>query len=243
MEPGNSDKKPTVLVAEDDVALRRALVATLAKKGYPSLEASDGSEAWSLYLRYKPQAVITDYLMPKMNGEALIERIKFADPAACALLTTGEISDSVILDLLRFDRFAALHKPYNAGSLLAAFEYVQSLPLEGSNITFRKAKRVDLAIPVMIELHGPATTLNLSTQGTFLATDAKIRAGAELMMTLELPKPLPLIGTVVWVREANQVPAGPEGVGVRFGTMPPQAQAELRELLMNELRRTKRPWL
>jgi CheY-like chemotaxis protein len=66
----------TVLVVEDDPALRALMVRTLAAKGYRALEASDGIEALEqLALEPDIELVVTDIVMPRMNGVELAQQL------------------------------------------------------------------------------------------------------------------------------------------------------------------------
>jgi CheY-like chemotaxis protein len=63
--------RPTVLLAEDDRALRRYLEVVLRRAGYEVLSAADGLEAMKLLLSNRVDAVVTDALMPHLSGHEL----------------------------------------------------------------------------------------------------------------------------------------------------------------------------
>ena len=66
----------TVLVVEDDPALRSLMVRTLSTKGYRALEASDGIEALEqLAADSNIELVVTDIVMPRMNGVELAQHL------------------------------------------------------------------------------------------------------------------------------------------------------------------------
>lgn len=67
-----------VLIVEDDPISCKLLSRTLAKLGYQVIEAKDGSEAWEILQRKPVQLVITDWLMPKMDGLELTRAIREA---------------------------------------------------------------------------------------------------------------------------------------------------------------------
>jgi DNA-binding response OmpR family regulator len=70
-----------ILVAEDDITTRQVLAGQLHKLGYDPIEAEDGAVAWERYLTTNPRIVITDWLMPNMNGLELCRRIREDDRA------------------------------------------------------------------------------------------------------------------------------------------------------------------
>jgi CheY-like chemotaxis protein len=66
----------TILVVEDSPNLREMLEMTLRFKGYTVASAQDGEEALQMVEQQKPALVITDLLMPKMDGYALAYRLR-----------------------------------------------------------------------------------------------------------------------------------------------------------------------
>ncbi len=73
-----SPSKPCVLVADDDVNLRRILSLFLRNAGYQTLEAADGGQALDLVRSRHPDAVVLDVMMPVMDGFSLCRLIKEA---------------------------------------------------------------------------------------------------------------------------------------------------------------------
>lgn len=65
-----------VLIAEDDEASRTILAAQLQKLGFDVVETEDGARAWEAYQRILPPIVITDWLMPEVDGLELCRRIR-----------------------------------------------------------------------------------------------------------------------------------------------------------------------
>lgn len=62
------DKRATVLLVEDDRSLRRYLEVVLARGGYDVLSAADGLEAMKITLASDVDLVVTDAMMPNLNG-------------------------------------------------------------------------------------------------------------------------------------------------------------------------------
>jgi CheY-like chemotaxis protein len=81
----------TVVVAEDDAALRRAAKRVLENQGYTVLAAADGEEALSILTEHGPDVglVISDLVMPKLDGADLLEAVKQGWPHVRFLLTSG----------------------------------------------------------------------------------------------------------------------------------------------------------
>jgi CheY-like chemotaxis protein len=73
-----------ILVVEDIAAVRELIEVQLKLRGYSVATARDGYEALSLMDSLKPAVVVTDILMPRMDGFALAHRLR-ADPRTAAL--------------------------------------------------------------------------------------------------------------------------------------------------------------
>lgn len=70
------DTKKTILIAEDDEILLRALYLLFHEGGYTIASAGDGETALKMTERLKPDLVLLDLLMPKMNGFDYLRDIK-----------------------------------------------------------------------------------------------------------------------------------------------------------------------
>ncbi len=67
-----------ILVVEDIPNVLELLLVTLRFKGYPVVSATNGQEALEVIEKQKPALVITDILMPKMDGYALMQKLRTA---------------------------------------------------------------------------------------------------------------------------------------------------------------------
>jgi CheY-like chemotaxis protein len=68
LSPTENDRQTSVLLAEDDRALRRFLEVVLERAGYQVFSASDGLEAMKLVLSASIDVVVTDAIMPNLSG-------------------------------------------------------------------------------------------------------------------------------------------------------------------------------
>jgi CheY-like chemotaxis protein len=78
-----------ILVVDDEEAYRELLAKILTRAGYEVVQAADGFEALSLLQKSKIELVISDILMPGMNGYALVARLRAKWPSMPVILTTG----------------------------------------------------------------------------------------------------------------------------------------------------------
>lgn len=111
----------TILLVEDDQALRKFASRTLQQKGYHVLEASNGQEA--LELLQDPAGLsidllVADMIMPKMGGKELSERLKGIYPRLKALLVSGYAKDTMVINGELDDRDNCLEKPFQRSALV-----------------------------------------------------------------------------------------------------------------------------
>ncbi len=80
-----------VLLAEDDPAVRRLVVAELTRRGFTVLEAEDGSAALEIFRREKDRVdiLVTDVVMPRMNGADLAKAAEKIRPGVRILFISG----------------------------------------------------------------------------------------------------------------------------------------------------------
>jgi len=120
-EQPSRDRKGTVLMVEDEPAVRRTAVITLRKNGYEVLEAGSGPEAlavWSARSR-EISIVVTDVIMPGgMSGVELAKRFKRENPSLKVICVSGYPREHVERDGLTQGDFEFLPKPYDARQLL-----------------------------------------------------------------------------------------------------------------------------
>jgi len=85
--------KPRVLLVEDAPFLRYAFGRLLRMHGFDVMEANDGREALSCMADFHPQLVLTDLMMPVMDGVELIRRLR-SDPASSDIPVVAITADA-----------------------------------------------------------------------------------------------------------------------------------------------------
>jgi CheY-like chemotaxis protein len=106
----------TILVAEDDAALRRLIREVLNDLGYRVMLAQDGLEAIDLFVPNQTEIdlVILDILMPNLGGRDAYRRIRQLDPGVPVIFMTGDIQQARSVE--ETDA-GFLQKPYSVDSL------------------------------------------------------------------------------------------------------------------------------
>lgn len=118
-EPENLKGSETILVAEDEVALRTLIHETLTRYGYSVLEAGDGEAALGVCGSYRHpiHLLISDVVMPKISGRELAKRITTARPGTKVLFVSGYTDDAIIHHGVIDSNEAFLQKPFSPASL------------------------------------------------------------------------------------------------------------------------------
>jgi CheY-like chemotaxis protein len=103
----------TILLAEDEEQVRELIAKTLRLEGYTVLEARNGIEAIGLAHEHgKIDLLLTDVVMPGLNGRELWERLSSERPGLRALFTSGYPADTVLRHGIAEGRVAYIEKPY-----------------------------------------------------------------------------------------------------------------------------------
>jgi signal transduction histidine kinase len=118
--PVKGDGNKTILIVDDEAIIRD--LCSRALKGYHVLEASDGTDALSLFEQGGIDVILTDVMMPKMTGLDLLKRVKEIDPTSVVIIMTGFAEKEVILNALKDDADDFIAKPLNLLQLKTAVD-------------------------------------------------------------------------------------------------------------------------
>ncbi|MDQ3136286.1 MAG: PAS domain S-box protein, partial [Gemmatimonadota bacterium] len=115
LEPG------LVLVVEDEPAVRQLVRRSLEGLGLTVLEAENGNEALEVVSRHgeRPKLVLTDVIMPGLNGPELSERLSRTQPGLPVLFMSGYTGDDVLARKLLPETAAFIQKPFAPEDLVA----------------------------------------------------------------------------------------------------------------------------
>ena len=126
-----------LLIAEDDSALRMILKKGLIKKGYDPIICPNGKEALEVLKKDQNfDLILTDMMMPKMDGRELIENIRSNDNLKNipVIIMSGVVSIKEISDLLKTGASAFIPKPIKINDLDNEIKEVVGLTDWGVNL-------------------------------------------------------------------------------------------------------------
>jgi CheY-like chemotaxis protein/anti-sigma regulatory factor (Ser/Thr protein kinase) len=124
--------KPRILVVDDQQALRTLLSRLLEREGFDPIQAEDGEQAIELFKSQSPLLVVSDIMMPRMDGLTLLTEIKRIDRNATVILMTGQGNEDVLLKALRGGATNFFKKPFNVRELIDEIRKVVEFRLEAA---------------------------------------------------------------------------------------------------------------
>jgi two-component system cell cycle sensor histidine kinase/response regulator CckA len=107
---------PCILVVDDEPMVRRFIRMLLEQSGFAVLDAGDGNEALTLFQAHREtiSLVLTDVLMPEMNGPMLVDHIRHIDPDV-PILFISAYCDTLLSDMGNIE---CLPKPFLPAELV-----------------------------------------------------------------------------------------------------------------------------
>jgi two-component system response regulator (stage 0 sporulation protein F) len=113
---------PTILIVDDDPAIRKMLVEVLSLEGYPTETVTNGQEALDTLAASAPRVILLDLLMPVLDGRGVMEQLD-ANPGLrsqhkvilVSAFTNLEASRDLVVD-------GTLAKPFTVNQLLSVLE-------------------------------------------------------------------------------------------------------------------------
>jgi len=223
----------TVLLVEDEPSIRQLIRRLLLSRGYQLLEAHDGSEALEIadQRRAPLDLLLTDVIMPKMNGFSLAARVTFRHPETRVLFITGHAADRPeVEDKLRRTPHAFLLKPFTGTALTQKVQYLL-LAREREGLhpwPPPEAPRFIKAIPVLYRPSDDQTewlrglTIDISDSGILLEAVSALALKLRLDLTFEAPEAIGRLGSGTVsrrghvVRNGTPTPSIPHPLGIQF---------------------------
>ncbi len=124
-----------VLLVEDDESVRRIARLLLERSGYSVTAAADGHEALGLVAQgLRPALLLTDAVMPGMNGRTLAERMAKEIPGLKVLFMSGYTHDGALRQGIFTEDVAFVQKPFTAEQLASSVRRVLDQPGADSGV-------------------------------------------------------------------------------------------------------------
>jgi signal transduction histidine kinase/CheY-like chemotaxis protein len=122
----------SILVVEDEAAVRRLTTTVLRDRGYQVQEARDGAEALAFFGRgARFDLVLTDVIMPKMSGKELNDQLKSLAPRTKVLFMSGYTDDALASHGVLESELLFIEKPFSPSRLARKVRETIDLPAPG----------------------------------------------------------------------------------------------------------------
>ena len=139
-------KPLSLLYVEDEPLIRQNAVEYLSRYCKCVYEAKDGIEGYTLYTQHKPDLIITDINMPRLDGLALASQIREHDLKTPILIATAHTNQEYLLKALELQLIKYIIKPLNAEKLQEALHMV------AKKIESTESSRIQLDAHLMYDL-------------------------------------------------------------------------------------------
>ncbi|MDX8405245.1 MAG: response regulator, partial [Mariprofundus sp.] len=122
-------KQETILLVDDQETLRTTMAEVLEELGYAVIEAADGEQALALFHTHhqRIRLVVTDIMMPKMNGVELMTKIYGFSKAMPVIFVTGYDKTDLFMDDIAIEHSMVLSKPYSIEDLCQGIQTMLSM--------------------------------------------------------------------------------------------------------------------
>ena len=115
-------KNFTILYVEDEEPVRKSAVEYLSRVAKEVLEAKDGKEAIGMWKEHKPDIIITDINMPKLNGLDMASYIRVHDKDVQIIIATAHSDTDYLLKAVELQLVKYIIKPITKDKLVAALQ-------------------------------------------------------------------------------------------------------------------------
>jgi len=139
---------PNILVVDDDRTTRHLTRTTLAKAGYAVRVAQDGAEALTRMRAKKFDLVLLDVWMPRMDGLAVLDRMKRLKTRPRVVVMTSDDAPQTVLKAIRRQAYQYLHKPVEPAALVSIVrDALKSAPEPPIEVVSARPDWVELVVP------------------------------------------------------------------------------------------------
>ena len=129
----------TILVVDDEPELCQALSRLLGRHGYQALTAGNGEEALEVLRKEQVPLVLSDLMMPRMNGVELLKAAKIVSPSTEMVIVTGHGTIETAVEAMKMGAYDFIEKPFTASTTLKVVrKALEKQQLMAENIELRR---------------------------------------------------------------------------------------------------------
>ncbi len=228
----------TVLIVDDETALRKALVFDFNRLGFKVLDAGSGKEAFELVQNNAVDVVITDVRMPGGDGVELLDRIKARDPCLPVVMFVTGYADISLEDAYDKGADAVFPKPFDRKRLHAAVMKA----ITDKEIAWGSRSPEPISVEFEIDLEfrelnlvAPGRVLSIGRGGIFVALqgelpDVETRGDFRIRIERGDLSGIEGSGVIRWIRNRSTKPFS-RGCGIEFEYLSDDCRKRLIDLI------------
>ena len=164
----------TLLIADDEPNIRRVLQAIFVKDGYEVQVAENGVKALEWASANPVSLLITDLIMPDMNGVELIQKVKQKHPDAVAIVITAYATIKTCVDAMRYGASDYITKPFDMDEIRAVVKRAVARAAEASAPAAPGKSGVKSQPSILANAVSPAMQEVITTIGRAAASRATV---------------------------------------------------------------------
>ncbi len=107
-----------ILIVDDAAFMRMRCSKLLVENGHEVIEATNGAEALEKYKERRPDGVLLDITMPKMDGIIALQEILKIDPAARVAMVTALGQKSMVMNAIKAGAKDFITKPFDGARVI-----------------------------------------------------------------------------------------------------------------------------
>lgn len=154
-------KEITVLLVEDELTLAMIIKDTLEENGFSIHTAADGEEGLRLFFELRPDVLVADVMMPKMDGFEMVRRIRQMDKQTPVLFLTARSAINDVVEGFELGANDYLKKPFGMQELI-----IRIKALMGKAFLFTEEKVANQRFEIGSYLFDPVTQTLLQAGAT-----------------------------------------------------------------------------
>jgi two-component system, NtrC family, response regulator AtoC len=159
-----SEPEKHLLVADDEPGIRRVLQAVFAKDGYTVHLAENGRKALEIATLQPISVLVTDLIMPDMNGVDLLKKVREKRPEIVAVMITAYGTIKTAVDAMRLGAADYITKPFDVGEIRAIVARAVLRQQEGLTAE-SQATAPDRDISDALQVNGAGSSIKLQKLG------------------------------------------------------------------------------
>src|SRR5689334_334965 len=165
--------KGHILIVDDEIELKNVLVESLLSHGYQATGLTSGAAALAAMRTQSFDVLLTDLMMPGMDGITLVQEVRKRDPHLISIVMTGQGTIQTAVDAIKVGAFDYVLKPFRLQTLLPLLARAMSVrQVQLENMQLRETVAIYELAQTITHTLDPQTVINKLADAVLRQTDA-----------------------------------------------------------------------